>query len=73
MLLARGAACVKQTCRFPKLGSKHETCQRSLDWEGIFRGVKNRMFFPQPPGMGSRRPGKYPPNPGSGARQSDHS
>ena len=27
---------------------------------GGFRGVKNRTFFPQPPGTDSRRPGKYP-------------
>ena len=34
------------------------------DREGIFRSVKNRKFFPQPPWTGSRRSGKALHDPG---------
>src|SRR5271154_1797658 len=41
------------------------------DWEGFFRTAKNRMFFPETPGMDSRRSGKGLPNPDFNAAQQD--
>src|SRR5882762_3364238 len=49
--------------------SNDEKADRRLDWAGISRSVKNRTFFPQPPWTDSRRSGKCPPNPASGARE----
>src|SRR5207249_3016974 len=40
-----------------------QKARRRWDWAGIFRSVRNRTFFPQPPWMDSRRSGKCLPNP----------
>src|SRR5579859_2076513 len=45
--------------------------ERRPDWTGVFRSVKNRMFFPQPPWMDSRRSGKYLANSASVHEKAD--
>jgi hypothetical protein len=52
---------------------KRETYHEETGLEGYFPGREKPEFFPQPPWMGSWRPGKYPSDPGAEAKKSHSS